>query len=49
MAGNSQEFITIIKLNSEEAKNNLEQLKKRVDDLTAARDKALAAKTDTSF
>ena len=28
MAGNSQEFITIIKLNSEEAKNNLEQLKK---------------------
>jgi len=49
MPGNSQEFITIIKLNSEEAKNNLEQLKKRVDDLTAARDKALAAKSDTSF
>lgn len=49
MPGNSQEFITIIKLNSEEAKNNLEQLKKRVDDLTAARDKALAAKGDASF
>jgi TP901 family phage tail tape measure protein len=49
MSGNSQEFITIIKLNSEEAKNNLEQLKKRVDDLTAARDKALAAKGDASF
>lgn len=49
MPGNSQEFITIIKLNSEEAKNNLEQLKKRVDDLTVARDKALAAKGDASF
>lgn len=48
-ASNTQEFVTVIRLNSEEARNNLEQLKKRVDDLTAARDKAITAKADTNF
>lgn len=46
---NTQEFVTIIRLNSDEAKNNLEQLKKKVDELTVARDKAIAAKSDTNF
>lgn len=50
MSGNNtQEFVTVIRLNSDEAKNNLEQLKKKVDELTAARDKAIAAKSDTNF
>lgn len=33
MAGNTQEFVTIIRLNSEEAKNNLADLKKRLTNL----------------
>ena len=45
----TQTFETIIRLNSQEAKNNLEQLKKRVDDLKAARDKAIQSKADSSF
>lgn len=45
----TQTFETIIKLNSQEAKNNLEQLKKKVDDLKAARDKAIQSKADSSF
>lgn len=45
----TQTFETIIRLNSQEAKNNLEQLKKRVDDLKAARDKAIQSKGDSSF
>lgn len=49
MAGNTQEFVTIIRLNSEEAKNNLADLKKKVDELTVARDKAISAKADTNF
>lgn len=49
MAGNTQEFVTIIRLNSEEAKNNLADLKKKVDELTVARDKAIRAKADTNF
>lgn len=49
MAGNTQEFITIIRLNSEEAKNNLADLKRKVDELTVARDKAISAKADTNF
>ncbi len=44
-----QTFETIIKLNSQEAKNNLEQLRKKVDDLKAARDKAIQSKADSSF
>ncbi len=42
-------FETIVRLNTAEAKNNLADLKKKVDDLTAARDKAIAAKSDTNF
>lgn len=49
MAGNTQEFVTIIRLNSEEAKNNLADLKRKVDELTVARDKAISAKADTNF
>lgn len=49
MAGNTQEFVTIIRLNSDEAKNNLADLKKKVDELTVARDKAIRAKADTNF
>lgn len=49
MAGNTQEFVTIIRLNSDEAKNNLIDLKKKVDELTVARDKAISAKSDTNF
>lgn len=49
MAGNTQEFVTIIRLNSDEAKNNLADLKKKVDELTVARDKAMRAKADTNF
>lgn len=49
MAGNTQEFVTIIRLNSDEAKNNLVELKKKVDELTVARDKAISAKSDTNF
>lgn len=49
MAGNTQEFVTIIRLNSDEAKNNLADLKKKVDELTVARDKAISAKADTNF
>lgn len=45
----TQTFETIIRLNSQEAKNNLEQLKKKVDDLKAARDKAIQSKADSSF
>lgn len=45
----TQSFETIIRLNSQEAKNNLEQLKKKVDDLKAARDKAIQSKADSSF
>lgn len=45
----TQTFETIIKLNSQEAKNNLEQLRKKVDDLKAARDKAIQSKADSSF
>lgn len=46
---NTQEFSTIITLNDSAAKNNLAELKKKVDDLTAARDKAISAKSDTNF
>ncbi len=46
---NIQEFYTVIKLNDQEAKNTLEQLKKKVDDLKAARDKAIAAGSDSNF
>lgn len=49
MAGNTQEFVTIIRLNSEETKNNLADLKRKVDELTVARDKAISAKADTNF
>lgn len=49
MAGNTQEFVTIIRLNSDEAKNNLADLKKKVDELTVARNKAISAKADTNF
>lgn len=49
MADNTQEFVTIIRLNSDEAKNNLADLKKKVDELTVARDKAIRAKADTNF
>lgn len=45
----TQTFETIIRLNSQEAKNNLEQLRKKVDDLKAARDKAIQSKADSSF
>ena len=45
----TQTFETIIRLNSQEAKNNLELLKKKVDDLKAARDKAIQSKADSSF
>lgn len=45
----TQTFETIIRLNSEEAKNKLEQLRKKVDDLKAARDKAIQSKADSSF
>lgn len=45
----TQTFETIIKLNSQEAKNQLEQLRKKVDDLKAARDKAIQSKQDSSF
>ena len=45
----TQTFETIIKLNSQEARNNLEQLRKKVDDLKAARDKAIQSKADSSF
>lgn len=45
----TQTFETIIKLNSQEAKNQLEQLRKKVDDLKAARDKAIESKQDSSF
>lgn len=45
----TQTFETIIRLNSQEAKNNLEQLKKKVDDLKTARDKAIQSKADSSF
>ncbi len=46
---NTQEFVTIIRLNDQEAKNNLEQLRKKVDDLKAARDKAIAGREDNTF
>lgn len=46
---NTQEFTTIIRLNDSEAKNSLQELKRKVEDLTAARDKAIAAKADSNF
>ena len=42
----TQTFETIIRINLQEAKNNLEQLRKKVDDLKAARDKAIQSKAD---
>ncbi|HAT62245.1 MAG TPA: phage tail tape measure protein [Prevotella sp.] len=46
---NSQEFTTIIKLNDAEAKNKLEQLTQKVNDLKAAKEKALASGEKISF
>jgi TP901 family phage tail tape measure protein len=46
---NTQEFLTIIKLNDSEAVNNLERLRKKVNDLTAARDKAVSSNSDSNF
>lgn len=45
----SQEYVTIIKLNDTEAKNKIDALRRKVDDITAARDKAIAAGKDSNF
>lgn len=47
--GNTQEFVTVIRLNDSEAKNNLQNLKKKVDDLKMARDKAISSGSDINF
>ncbi|KXB86079.1 phage tail tape measure protein, TP901 family [Prevotella sp. DNF00663] len=49
MNNNTQEFVTIVKLNGQEAYDTIERLKKKVSDLTAARDKAIAAGADSNF
>lgn len=46
---NSQEFTTIVRLNAQEAKNELETLTKRVNDLRTARDNAIKSNSESSF
>lgn len=46
---NTQEYTTVIKLNDTEAKNHLEALRKKVEELAAAKDKALKAGSDSKF
>lgn len=49
MANDTREYVTVIKLNATEARDNLEMLQKKVADLAAMRDKAIAAKQDSNF
>lgn len=46
---NTQEYSTIVRLNATEARNQLDALTKKVNDLQKARDKALAEGKDTKF
>lgn len=44
-----QEFETIVRLNAKEAEDNVERLRKKIEDLKAARDKAISSKGDSNF
>ena len=44
-----QEFETIVRLNAKEAEDNVERLRKKIEDLKAARDKAISTKGDSNF
>lgn len=46
---NNQQYSTIVRLNATEAKNQLDALTKKVQDLERARDKALSEGKDTKF